>query len=277
MGHASCKSLRTMRGIWLAAALAAVSGCVEFESTDEDPDGETGTTDKITFNGLELAADALAELSTEPLSSDAGALVRTSEGRDLLEYVARCALPADAELEIDGRVFAGQIGLAPEWESSSCDRSCQGWVTACLLAHVNLNGARIPISLRGDHPALEPSEGALASFTLGEAAFYGNVFARDDGERDPVMLGCMAPGGISIDFDPFQWSTEDSDYLQSRVCGTGACNFGFAGWCYFPPPINLYSACQGDEPLAGYRMCNDGDPDHERYAEVITTYLASPN
>jgi hypothetical protein len=36
--------------------------------------------------------------------------------------------------------FAGQIGVAPEWENSACGTACQELVTACMLAHVNATG-----------------------------------------------------------------------------------------------------------------------------------------
>ena len=69
--------------------------------------------------------------------------------------------------------FAGAIGAAPEWETGTCDTTCQERMSACLLAHVNTSGVHIPIWL--------DSEGAIGwgqntSYPYQEGSFFGNVF-----------------------------------------------------------------------------------------------------
>lgn len=59
----------------------------------------------------------------------------TDRGR--LERVVQCALPAGAELRVRGPggaclVFAGHLGLAPEWVAGECGQSCDDWVSTCL-------------------------------------------------------------------------------------------------------------------------------------------------
>src|SRR5690606_28611369 len=93
-------------------------------------------------------------------------LEASEEGRDLLSYVARCALPeGDALVAEHGGVtyeFPGLLDLAPAWEDRALTAGEARQVSACLIAHVNAYGVSVPISLRSagvlDATAEEMSE-----------------------------------------------------------------------------------------------------------------------
>jgi hypothetical protein len=100
-------------------------------------------------------------------------------GRMTVEYLVRCALPAGHSITKRDQynvsyTYAGQIGVAPQWESDACDGSCQEHISACLLAHVNTTGKHIDLWLDGDSPAV--GWGRSASYPYQEGSFFGNVF-----------------------------------------------------------------------------------------------------
>jgi len=112
--------------------------------------------------------------------------METEQGRTLVEYIVKCALPADRSIfkhYMEGeqsveREFFGMLGVAPEWEASRCDIDCQERMTGCLLAHINTADVHEPIYLVGTNeafPYIGPSLD-LVGFPRQEAAFYGNVF-----------------------------------------------------------------------------------------------------
>lgn len=126
---------------------------------------------------------------SHPLSDDQG--MATEHGillepstRKIARYLVECALPEGATLTKkvgdETLAFQGLVGLAPEWEHGACDRDCQEWVSACLLARTNASGQSVVISIVGDHPAvgMSPAEG----FDTYEASFFGNVF-KPEGQR----------------------------------------------------------------------------------------------
>ena len=97
-----------------------------------------------------------------------------------MEYVVSCALPAGHSVTYTSAgvayTFAGSIGVAPAWETNRCDKSCQRWVSACVLARLNKLGVHRQISIRGDNDALDVSPGELHDFSFREATYYGNLF-----------------------------------------------------------------------------------------------------
>ena len=247
---------------------------------------------RISMNGLDR--HSLALLSTDALGGEwlsanqvelnpAVDLARTEEGRALLSYVARCALPGDVAVIVAGddlHVFRGQFGLAPEWLDESLSPSGQRWVSACLLAHVNALGEHVAISLRGPHPNLEDvSSAERARFSVQEAAFYGNLF-RLRSISGSTTFACEG-GDIYLGHG-------DSSYLSLRLCGDAgevgdetACGFTYTGACApFAKDEDKRWACQGSNgPFKGFFDCleapisNNGPTDAVPYVEVITVFL----
>lgn len=236
---------------------------------------------KLSNNGLALRLDAIAKLSTAPLSVTTGTTIALDEetfgpllasegGPELLQYIATCALNEGQELSIasTGALYPGNLGLATNWARSTCDLDCQGWVTACILAHANLFEETVEIAPRGNHPNLPWDDAMTDLFRYEEAAYYGNMF-KPTGQA--VMAACAGA-----------MPEEDEIAITGRVCDVGACDFDFRGECYDllelePDAANIQlGAC--DLKLDGsYGACGGSvDPDSElvvRFDQVLTVYL----
>jgi hypothetical protein len=247
-----------------------VSGCV----VGEEPKGPKGDLDgskakPVPTNGLVLDRALASKLPVTALGTRTddhevvvdeitAATLAAPAGRDLLKYVAICALPADQELVAGDDRFDGFYGLAPEWATGSCGTECQHWVSACVLAHVNANGKPFAISLRGENAALRPRTDAFDAFTFQEAAFYGNLFK---GEAH----ACWASLG------------GDEQKLAGRVCGLpGGCGFVIAGPCMGDPAV---AACKQTAAAGGgFADCHTGNlyefpRTSPKIHEVVTVYL----
>lgn len=113
-----------------------------------------------------------------------GALLDGPDRVATARYLVECALPLGASLtkDVDGvpTDFDGALGLAPEWEYGACNKDCQEWVTACLLARTNVSGVAVPLWLTGDHPAL--GSGTNLAYPVYEASFFGNLFVDEDAQ-----------------------------------------------------------------------------------------------
>jgi len=190
-------------------------------------------------------------------------------GRELLRYLVRCALPQGIGLTVGSGTGAetlyGRLGLAPGWWNdkpigldTAEAASGRRWVTACLMAHSN-NLGPVQIAVSGNREPLS-TEGAFTGpeFRVEEAAFFGDVFL-----QSPVLYACAGTGVEGLCRD-----RGVSDDLRRRICGTNAasCGFTFLGACDFI-----------DRPGAGvctprmpYQNC--GTPT-TRFAEVLTTSL----
>jgi hypothetical protein len=259
-------------GMAVGCGMGEIDGPGDFDPVEEGPIDDEGittppTTGPIPTNGLELDNQALLGLDTAPLvDAWADELAATEAGYDLLKYIAICALPYDQEL-FEHR---GYYGLAPEWMDESCDEGCQNWVSACVLAHVNANGAPTEVALAGPHKNFPP---VPDNFYHREAAFYGNLFA-DTVEEMPMFV-CEASGFIDASaFLAFQ-------ILNGRLCGVSSrCGLQSSGVC-LPGSTRRSGACEtqpgGDQ--AGFSDCHLAD-DREAAprvspttAEVVTVYI----
>src|SRR5262249_43891385 len=93
--------------------------------------------------------------------------------------------------------------------AGQCDESCQRWVSACVLARTNAYGVPVEISMRAPAtpprapprqasqvppnqcaPPTRPDE--VASYTLREGAYYGNIFATTPEACAPDGTQCDA-------------------------------------------------------------------------------------
>lgn len=273
-------SIKYSLGVLLTVAIA---GCAaQPEDTLEG---------KLSSNGLTINLAALDLLSSEPLALTSGGELRLNEdafgdllqaegGVELLSYIATCALEEGEVLTTStGQSLEGNLGLATEWAAASCDSSCQGWVSACLLAHANAFGMEVSISPRASHPGLDWNQAIERKYSYQEAAFYGNLFL-PAGQR--VMQAC---GGIGLYSLPGDGSGGYGDFLKGRVCGVGECEFSFAGACQdslitgLPDVLNM-NVCT--EYQSGYfSECKEVDDELEdpppgpSHAEVITVFLDS--
>jgi len=123
------------------------------------------------FNGLS---------SVGGLSSTVG-LMTTPGGRQIIQYMTKCALPAGQSFTHTDQngvsyTYPGAIGVAPAaMGTGTCDIDCQEALSACMLAHVNNSGAHIAIWLDGPDTGI--GWGGSASYPYQEGAFFGNLFS----------------------------------------------------------------------------------------------------
>jgi hypothetical protein len=154
----------------------------------------------------------------------------------LFKYIYECAAPPGQllRLRIDGvdRTFSGVIGLAPEWTEGACGPECEQWISACVIARINGLGMSVPLSLRGEHPALETTESERNEFRFEELAAFGNIFDYDEATGFPRVLGvCKLPG---VAQELAYNHVEPSHWLERRICGEeGRCG-----------PLQVYGECK---------------------------------
>lgn len=189
--------------------------------------------------------------------AEAYGLLTTTEGRKTAEYLVECALPADHSITktIDGQsvVFYGHLGLAPQWESGSCDNTCQAWVSACLLARTNVTQQPVDLWLQADHPAigfgLPPSGEAMVL----EGSYYGNLFWAGsylhfcEGEEDGMVASVR----------------------EGRTCASGSCGFTNYGSCTTVADRCTMGGPNGDVPID----CRSDMPLYGPTWPTISTYL----
>jgi hypothetical protein len=157
-------------------------------------------------------------------------------------YLVRCALPAGSSLskaDQTGKIytFPGQIGLAPEWETTSCGQNCQRWVSACMLALVNTSGQHYPLWMVAQSPAI--GWGLDADYPFQEGSFFGNIFMTPPsayfcGGRD---LGITPiPGRIGSDQGPVPYT---------NIGGTGGRCAKICTPADYPHAVDGVKACAG--------------------------------
>ena len=153
-------------------------------------------------NGPVLGQMVGSTLTLFPLSggafSPAGALMNSASGRSTASYLVRCALPPGHTVTLkDARgtaySFGGALGLAPRWETASCDAGCQEYVSACLMAHINTAGLHLSLWLDAANPGI--GWGQNATYSQQEGSFFGNIFVSPP--RAYYCEGAGFTGGIS--------------------------------------------------------------------------------
>ena len=256
------------------------------------------TRNRLAANKLasnKLAANALSSTRLEADLATAE-LLSTTDGRDVYSYIIGCALPESMTIEatVPGApdtapdasyicasercTFPGGLGLAQHWIDRRLDRKGQRWVTACLLARVNLHDEAEAISLRGLAPELTVSTDEAELYSVEEGAFFGNIFTDDDGPID--RNACRGEGQALGEFGGLvlrDCTEEDSAHPGLTYCG-----FNYAGDCRdFTPDSPTSYACKSFDSEEGiYGDCHpeEGDghwPSLRTYREIITSYVSA--
>jgi hypothetical protein len=242
--------------------------------------------DTISLNALEPAAllnngEALNALAGGGLDGATTGLVNSAQGRQLLSYVARCALATGDEVSFPrsgapALVYPGVIGIAPGWKQSSIGIAGRRLMTACLMAHVNAVRTQVPISVRSATLREAPLTEKLL-FPAQEMAVYGNVFA-PPAEQDlfvcfgqAVAQSLGGSGGLGT-------ALGLPTYLDFRMCSVSArCGFQRVGACYRWPsqPDVKKSACRVQSGNL-YRNCQEGpieDGSTPLWNDTVSVYL----
>jgi hypothetical protein len=244
--------------------------------------------------GNRLAGNRLAgnQLAVNQLA--ATDLLATEEGREVLSYLLNCALPDGTTMEatVPGApdsappetaytctnelcVFDGGLGLAPKWVIRRLRARERRWVSACVLARVNLFTTAEAVSLRGPHDALAVTGEEAALYTLAEGAFYGDIF-KEEGE--PIIwIACRGEGQAA----------SESGGLNLRDCaepdpdnpGLTECGFTWAGDCAdYSPEFPSPYACK-DSSAGYYEKCHEQPGAGawlgiKKYREAITVFVS---
>jgi hypothetical protein len=211
---------------------------------------------RLALNRLALNRLALNRLALNRLAlNGATDLDATEEGREVLKYVAQCALRDGdvlvAEHEGVTYEFPGLLGLAPQWESALLQASDQRMISACLLAHVNAFGVSVPISLR-DKGSLPSTADERLLYSVYEGTFFGQVF------EDGVFKTYSCQGSVSTA------ALEHSQDRARRVCTDDT------GECAIVPVGRCLDVCEQRHPDEGWVNCW---ADGELYPETVSVYL----
>ena len=224
-------------------------------------------------------------------------MLSTPDGRDVFSYMIECALPESTSIEAivpgaadTGRpetlytcenglcTFQGSLGLAQHWIDRRLDPKGQRWVTACLLARVNLYEVTETISLRGLAPELSLEGDEAESFAVQEGAFFGNLFTDGDGPID--WNACRGIDQASAEFGGL--SLRDCTEPDPADPTHTLCGFNYAGDCAdFSTRVPEPYACRSfDDEDGTYGDCHAGEgegvwPGLRPYKEVITTYVSA--
>jgi hypothetical protein len=266
---------RTILSAMLGVLL--VAGCVVEESGGFDVGARVRTVsnqNRLSVNRLSMNRLSLNRLSVNRLSvnrlalnrlalnrAGSDALETTEQGRDLLNYVAKCAL-RDGDIlvaEVDGATyeFPGLLGVAPEWENAPLTPALQRWVSACLLAHVNAFDTSVPISMRAPGK-LESDLDERVEFPVYEATFLGNVF---NVEQD--MYACTG--------DMPEVASALSTSRVLRACSDPA-GGSDASACQFTTLGRCRDVCSDKNATMGWSGCGAGGTS---YSEAVSVFLRS--
>jgi len=219
---------------------ASLSACDPETAPEEDEEGaelafreETGTTRRGgggTFinNGLhDPQVGGFDE--TKPLSAG-GFIGEALDHPDRLAtaaYVVECALGPEQSVTttIDGveETFHGALGLATEWYGEACDKDCQQWVSACVLARTNVSEQEVTLWLQADHPAIGTDSNP--AYPIYEASFFGNLFT---GPGQEYMCPGLLVGPVFGQLDGRTCSNVLGGYCDFETylaCELGRCSF----------------------------------------------------
>jgi hypothetical protein len=211
---------------------------------------------RLALNRLALNRLALNRLALNRLAlNGATELDVTEDGREVLKYVAQCAL-RDGDILVAEQAgvtyeFPGLLGLAPQWETAPLPAGSQRAVSACLLAHVNAFGVSVPISLR-DKGALLSTPDERILYSVYEGTFFGQVFEAG------AFRTYSCQGSVSTA------ALEHSADRSLRVCtdDTGECDIVPVGRCL--------DVCELRHPDEGWVNCW---AEGVRYPETVSVYL----
>ncbi|MBI4164254.1 MAG: hypothetical protein HY508_00800 [Acidobacteria bacterium] len=258
-------------------------------------------TNRLATNRLATNRLATNRLATNALSSgnleanpDTAELLQTEDGREVYYYVVSCALPEGTDIQatipeapdsappdtgytcVSGQcVFPGSLGLADYWQDRKLDPKGQRWITACLLARVNLHDTADAISLRGTAPSLTVGQGEAEIYVVQEGAFYGNIFTDSE---DLDWNACRGSGQASGEFGGL--ALRDCAEPDPNNPGFTMCGLKYAGDCAdFEPSVPTPYACRSFEADEGtYSDCHAeegaGHWASRPYRQVITTYVS---
>jgi hypothetical protein len=174
----------------------------------------------IRVNGLDPAALADPEFADWFNEADDG---DTELHSNFMSYVAACALSAQQSTSFTDansveHVWPGSLGLAPAWLEGPISAEEEGWISACLLAHVNSNNKSVQVSVRGAHSGLATTPAEVFTLTTYGGAFFGDLF----NEEGPYYACSTPVMRDSSELTTSEYQTVMRD--QGRECPIDGCD-----------------------------------------------------
>lgn len=227
-------------------------------ATDGAP--EVTEAPRIGLNALSPAALYASALTVGKLdATHAAQMAPNSYARGVLSYAIGCALAGSQSMTytVGGTSYTdtGAFGIATSWTLRALTASEAAWVSACVIARVNLTSTSVTISARGAQTGYATTTTELNDYKIEEGAFWGNVFT------DQGSVAAYACDGVD------QAANDTYGDLPIRQCaqpdgtsGYTPCGFYYAGLCS--------AACSSTSTYSG---CAYGGG--AASAQVVTTFL----
>lgn len=170
-----------------------------------------------------------------------------------MPYIVACAAASGTTVRatVNGVSYTwpGNFGLAPNWlNNTPLTTAQQEWVSACLLASVNLAGQHVWVSFRSADATVPSLASERSAYNCREAAFMGNLFTASS--ADPLPLVQCRDNGAQTG--------------TGRSCDPNQKNYNCA--------VDCYAAC--DKSSDAFSSCSVSVNGALRtYSRVLTTYL----
>jgi len=263
-----------------SALAPAVIGCVPLSGDEESGQSAVATTNGLnSINGLSMmnglgTGNGLSMMnglnSINGLSMMNG-LMTTSDGRNTVSYLVRCALTASQTLVKQDQngvnyTFTGSLGFAPDYLTGACDTNCQEWISACMMAHINTAGVHVPLWIVAGNANV--GWGLDPGYPNQEGSFFANIFITGaHGYAPSANVAALYCNGNSYDKDTVPGrigaNQTGAPYTDPYVLGGAYQNYSGAtgtSFCsdYCTPADNPNAG-------AGYKACSG-------WNNVVTTY-----
>jgi hypothetical protein len=184
-------------------------------------------------------------------------LMSMTDGRMLVSYLVRCALPAGRQITKQDQnnvwyTYKGAVGMGPGWETGACDKTCQEGISACLMAHINTAGVHIPLWL--DSPASAVGFGQSSDYPNQEGTYFGNLFSPNPTSGKIDAFYCNGPG-FAASTVPGRLGAYQTNALYSNPFGTNALCASNCTAADSPYNHDGFKSCKGyNTPLTVWRQ-----------------------
>jgi hypothetical protein len=198
---------------------------------------------------------ALRTLGNQSLVGEDGFLraapMLSTSCKEVLSYLVRCALPAGETVEtMSGETYTGSFGLAARWHEAGMANPEKGWVTACMLQHLNGTESGVPFMLEGPNTELDGAR-IMEKDVSADSIVGGNLFNAWTAPIDGPPFNAYA----CVDDGLSEVCGQDAEgALRARMCGdvaASACGLVIVGECSTACTFDESGAvigCSGDIP-----------------------------
>jgi hypothetical protein len=234
-------------------------------------------TNGLATNGLAtngLATNGLATNGLESSTFSDWFSADPSQRNILMKYLIGCALPegevrtyTDSQTETTYS-WSGRLGLTPNWATGEVATEVEEQlISACLAAHANPYGLKVPISILGRNSEgveIPYTEEELFDYPVREACFFGNLF-RDQGlyaGNDGTQLASFESTDRGCGLSTLSTGENPVCPEIARVgtCDTSLCELDETGTYYTQCTYNgvVYRPMTTRILVESFHVCGDG-------------------